>query len=371
MTGTALVVVLLALGPALLFLANLRRYRPPPEAVPGVRPYVSVLVPARDEERSIGAAVRSILASEGVNLEVVVLDDHSSDATASIVQVLAAGDARVRLERSPPLPEGWNGKQHACHVLAGHARHDLLVFVDADVRLAPDALARMAAFLARSGADLVSGVPRQETGTLAEMLVVPLVHFVLLAFLPMGRMRRSTHPAYAAGIGQLFLARRDAYVQAGGHAAIRASRHDGLTLPAAFRRAGLATDLFDATGLATCRMYRSWREVVSGFAKNADEGLGRPMLLLPASALLLGGQVLPFVLVPVAAATGSGATLGLALAAALLALLPRLWSRRRFHVPLAGALLHPVGVILLIGIQWYALALRLAGRRVAWKARVA
>jgi glycosyltransferase involved in cell wall biosynthesis len=103
--------------------------------------------------------VASVLASEGVELELVVLDDHSSDATARIVQIAAEHDARVRLERAPELPAGWCGKVHACHILSQHARHPLLAFIDADVRLAPDALRRFASFMEASGCDLASGVP--------------------------------------------------------------------------------------------------------------------------------------------------------------------------------------------------------------------
>src|SRR5439155_361198 len=117
------------------------------------------------------------LASRGVTVDVVVLDDHSEDDTAALVGAIARRDRRVRLLSAPPLPAGWCGKQHACHVLRGAARYDLLAFLDADVRLEPDGLARLAAFLRNSGADLVSGIPRQVTGTLLERLVIPLIHF--------------------------------------------------------------------------------------------------------------------------------------------------------------------------------------------------
>src|SRR5205823_13144863 len=129
----------------------------------------------------------------------------------------AARDYRVRLVASEPFPADWCGKQFACHRLARHARYPLLVFVDADVRLASDAVARLAAFLESSGADLVSGIPRQETSTLLEKLVLPLMSFLLLGYLPFFFMRRFGHPAFAAGCAQLFVTRRDAYEPAGGH----------------------------------------------------------------------------------------------------------------------------------------------------------
>ena len=362
---------LCALLPAGLFHRNVRLYTPPPSPQPGtVPPAVAVLIPARNEAHTIRAAVEAALHSQHVRLEVLVLDDHSTDATAQIIRDIAARDTRVRLLPGPPLPPGWCGKQYACAVLAIHTEQPLLVFLDADVQLAPQGLARLAAFLDASGTDLVSGLPRQETGTLLERLLVPLMHVLLLGFLPLWRMRQSRHPAYGAGCGQLFMARRQAYVYAGGHAAIRASLHDGLTLPRAFRTAGLPTDLCDVTSVATCRMYRSAREVWQGLAKNATEGLAQPALLVPATALLFGGQVLPVIL------CGFGVfgqlspwACGLAVLGLAAAYYPRLRAMRRFEQSWLGALLHPLGILVFLVLQWYACVRALCGRPATWKGR--
>jgi hypothetical protein len=356
--------------PASLFLVNLFRYRPPPAVAEDADPSlaVSILIPARNEEDSITAAVESALASRGVTFEVVVLDDHSEDRTAERVRELAQKDGRVRLVPGPALPAGWCGKQHACWVLAREARHPLLLFLDADVRLAPDGADRLVAFLYQSGADLVSGVPRQVTGTFLEKLVIPLIHLVLLGFLPMGRMRKSRHPAYAAGCGQLFLARREAYEKAGGHAAIRASLHDGITLPRAFRRAGLRTDLCDATDLASCRMYTGARALWQGLAKNASEGLGHPRMIVPMTALLLCGQVLPVVLLALSAWLTWPAVV-LAGLGTLLLYSPRWAGMSRFRQGWPGAALHPLGVLVLLLIQWHGLCCHLVGRPAGWKGR--
>ncbi len=370
--GLALGALLLAALPALLFRANLRQYLPPTDLVlvaGEAPPQVSILIPARNEERSIAAAVESALASKDLQLEVVVLDDHSEDGTARIVGERAGRDGRVRLISGPPLPAGWCGKQHACHVLGREARYSLLLFVDADVRLTPTGLSRLVAFQRASNADLVSGIPFQETGTLLERLLIPLIHFILLAFLPMARMRRSRDPALAAGCGQLFLARRSGYNQVGGHAAVRTSLHDGLTLPRAFRRAGLTTDLCDATDLASCRMYRTAREVWFGLAKNATEGLAQPLLIGPATVVLLGGQVLPLLLLGIALATLQGVAGVLAALATVLLYYPRVAGIKRFRQPWTGALMHPLGVILLVAVQWYGLLRTSLGRPARWKGR--
>ena len=363
---------LLALGcaliPTVLFLCNLREYRAPvrlPADQSGES--ISVLIPARNEEATIAAALRSVLANRDAHFEVVVLDDQSTDRTAAIVRGFAQADARVRLEDAPPLPPGWCGKQHACAVLAARASHPLLCFMDADVRLAPDALSRLRSFPGTSGAALASGVPRQELGTFWERLLIPLIHFVLLSYLPIFWMRRNTSPAFAAGCGQLFLARADAYRKCGGHKSMGASLHDGVKLPRVFRRAGFKTDLFDATEVATCRMYQRGSEVFAGLAKNAVEGLAAPARILPITALLFCGQVLPFLLLfypglPPVARTTAAVAVGLAL-------LPRLLAVRRFAQPWSGALLHPLGIGVLLGIQWYALVNSWRGRPATWRGR--
>jgi len=365
----AMLSLVLALLPLGLAFVNQHLYRPPEEsAPPGTA--VSILIPARDEAATIGAAVAAALANHDVALEVVVLDDHSTDGTAALVEAMARTDPRLRLERAPPLPPGWSGKQHACHALAGLARHPVLLFQDADVRLAPDAVRRIAGFLLARDAGLVSGVPRQETGTAAEVLVIPLIHLLLLGYLPMTAMRRRPDPRFAAACGQLIAVRRDAYERAGGHAAIRTSLHDGLTLPRAFRRAGIMTDLFDATDLATCRMYRGWDQVWAGFGKNATEGMATPAALPVWTLLLVGGHVLPWLLLAAAlVAPVPGWALLLSAGGAAAGLRLRLMQAVRFRQSLAGALLHPLGVLVLLAIQWSALLRARRGRPALWRGR--
>ncbi len=423
LTGVVLGIMVLgmaalcAVWPALLFCVNLWRYRVPAEvggAGNEAGDYaVSVLIPARNEEANIGEAVRCVLASHGVALEVLVLDDDSDDRTGEIVRTIAAEDARVRLVRGRGLPPGWNGKQHACNVLAGEATLPLLVFLDADVRIEPELLRRMAIFRERTGAALVSGFPRLITVTWLEQLLLPLIHFVLLGFLPMGGMRKSTKPSFAAGCGQFMLVERAAYRASGGHGAIRETMHDGLLLPRVLRRAGYRTDIADITGLARVRMYDSAAKVWSGLAKNATEGIATAGKIVPLSAVLFLGQVLPPLLAVLAvvltallillrsdAVSGfllahfSSQTLSFMVMAAhgslmfnisklrhlefagffcflviVCVYLPRLLAVRRFEQPLRSALLHPVGVLLLLGVQWYALARKVFGRPVGWRQR--
>jgi hypothetical protein len=372
--GLSIVAAALAALPALLTVANLRAFRhaPPPPAG-GPTPRVSVLVPARNEQAAIGRLCGDVLASTGVDLDLVILDDGSEDRTAEVVTAIAAEDPRVQLVRGRPLPAGWCGKQHACWQLAQTARHDTWVFLDVDVSPTPEALARVVACLDASGAALVSGFPRQVTVGLLDWLLLPLIHFILLGFLPIGRSRRDGAAGLAAGCGQLFVTRRADYGRAGGHEAIKASLHDGVKLPRAYRRAGLATDIFDATDLASCRMYESSADVWRGLSKNATEGIGAPATIVPFTVLLAGGQILPAVLVARGLVDGwrdwPRWAIPFAVVAAALAWAPRLLDAIRFRQSFASAAAHPLAVAVFLVIQWIALVRRQLGLKTAWRGR--
>ncbi|MDQ2867582.1 MAG: glycosyltransferase [Verrucomicrobiota bacterium] len=361
MIALSIIALALAAGPAISFWRNLSALDRAP-AANGAARNVSILIPARDEALNIHAAVVAALANDGA--EVIVLDDNSSDETARLVEELAS--PRLKLVAGKPLPPGWCGKNFACAQLAAAATRELLLFVDADVRLAPDAAARMSAEATRRRAKMISGVPRQLTGTFSERLLVPLVHFVLFAFLPLRRMRGSRHPAFATSCGQLVMVDAAAYHAAGGHSAIRNFIHEGLMLPKKFRARGFHTDLFDATDLATCRMYRNDRDVWRGFGKNAHEGLGAPALILPATLVLCGGQVLPFLLLAFAQTPFQSAV---SVSALLFALLPRFLAAGKFDQRVTDIWLHPFAVIALLVIQWRGLARYVRRQPATWKNR--
>ena len=329
-----------------------------------------MLIPARNEESGIAAALEAALANKGVELEVVVLDDSSTDRTAAIVAEFAAKDARVRLATSPPLPADWCGKQHACFQLSLLAKYDVITFLDADVRLGPVALKRMVGFLRASGASLVSGFPRQETGTIGEKLIVSLIHWLLLCYLPLSRMRQSLLPGLGAGCGQWFMTTAEAYRRVGGHGhpLVRASLHDGVKLPRAYRQCRLKTDLCDAGNDAVCRMYRSTGQVWNGFAKNAREGLGAPGFIWVWTALLTLGHVLPFALV-MAFLTPLEPSSTVILVSLGCSLAPRIHAVIRFEQSWIGVVFHPLSIVALLAIQWYATLRVWLGRPVGWKGR--
>ncbi len=370
--------LLSALIPLAIFARNLGAFRKLPRRT-DARPLapLSVLIPARNEADSIRGAVDSVLSNQGIEFELIVLDDASEDATAEIVTQIARGDARVRLLRAGALPAGWCGKQHACHQLSLAAAHDLLVWIDADVRLRPDALRRIALEMKEAPVSLLSGFPRKTTGTFLESLVIPLIHFILLGYCPVWMMRRSRFPGLGAGCGQMFIASKSDYRHAGGHASIRGSLHDGIALPRAMRRAGFLTAIFDATDVADCRMYPSASATWNGLLKNAAEGLATQRAIVPWTIILLSGQVLPYVLVGWILMTGQYRSLDdfhsraliLSLIAASAGLIIRFVSAWRFRQRVMIVLLHPVAVLALLIIQWQAAVMRIQRRPASWRGR--
>lgn len=367
--------VLLAVAVAIVMLAfvlslvNLALYRPAPDGAAN-EVLVSICVPARNEESNLEPCVRSILAQEHRALEVLVYDDQSTDATPLVIDRLIAEDPRVRRVPTEALLDGWNGKQWGCDRMGRAARGEWLLFTDADVRFERSCIGRTLAEVGRREVALVSTFPRQMTGSIGESLVIPMIHFILLSYLPLARMRSTTDPATSAGCGQFLFIRRGAWQQCGGHSSFRGSMHDGIMLPRAVRREGLRSDLFDGTDLCSVRMYRGFGATWRGFTKNAFEGLGSFTLLVVITVMHLLGHLFPWGFLGWAVATGEATAAQWTLAgiAIALPLLQRQILAARFRQSRLSALLHPVGIALMTAIQWRSWWLHRTGRR-GWKGR--
>ncbi|WP_245885284.1 glycosyltransferase [Kineococcus rhizosphaerae] len=343
-------------------LLNARALRVPRLDPPPVAGRVSVLVPVRDEEDTVQECLTSLLDQvELPDYEVVVVDDASGDRTADVVEAVAAADERVRLVRSDGPPAGWLGKTHACHVLAEHATGEVLVFVDADVVLAPHAVSAAVDLLRGTGFDLVCPYPRQLALTWGERLVQPLLQWSWLTTLPLRRAEVSSRPSLAAANGQFLVVDAATYRRAGGHAAIRGEVLDDLALLRAVKAVGGRGGVADGTALATCRMYEGWDEVRAGYAKSLWSAFGSR----PAAVAVGAGLALTYLVPPVAALGGSpvGALGYLAGVVGRYAAAERTGGR---SVPDAFA--HPASIAVLLGLladSW-----RRKGRgELRWKGR--
>lgn len=249
---------------------------------PTTTPRVSVLIPARNEAHTIGATVQRLLNQTYPDFEVLVLDDNSSDDTGEVARAAGGSDRRLRILRGQPLPAGWLGKNWACQQLGEAAAGDILVFTDADVIWTPESLARLVGEMTTRRSDLQTVWPTQITHTWAERLVVPLMAFVIIGYLPLLAVHHVPWPIFAAAMGQCLAFRRSAYAAVGEHAAVRDSIIEDVTFAKRIKRAGLRLRVADGGGVIRCRMYHNWQEVRNGFAKNllAGHGDSIPFLLI-------------------------------------------------------------------------------------------
>ena len=240
-----------------------RRHPPPPSF-----PLVSILIPARNEERAIAGCVRSLLDQDYPAFEVLVLDDDSKDATRAILMEIAAAQPKLRVLVGVPPPQATMGKNWACSQLARQAKGEFLFFTDADTLHQPSALRCMVTAIIGEHADLLTGFPHQEMHTWGESLLVPFFSWISIAFNPLALAYRLRLPVFTSAVGQVMMFRREAYWAIGGHEGVSSSIAEDLTLARRIKAAGMRWRLTHTADLISCRMYHGTRETVNGFAKN-------------------------------------------------------------------------------------------------------
>jgi len=243
-------------------------------------PFVSVMIPARNESAVIADTVRGWVNQTYPNYEILLLDDHSTDNTAQIARESAGHSDRLRILSGEALPDGWMGKNWACHQMAQMAKGDIFLFTDADVRWSPDGLSALVADMTARNADLYSVWSTQETVTWSERLIVPLMAMVILGYLPIIGVHFIPLGAFGAANGQCMAWRRSPYHQIGGHERVKGNVLEDVTLARMVKSAKMRLRMADGAGLIICRMYRNWGEVKNGYAKNILAGYGSPLALI-------------------------------------------------------------------------------------------
>lgn len=372
----------LALGAAALTLHtawNLRHLRRLPTPSTEVTDDVRVLVPARNEAVSIAATITSIRQQRGVsNLRADVLDDGSADGTAQIAIEASEDDPRVHIHRADdaPPPQGWLGKNYACARLVELTEEqtstvgtdteiDVLVFVDADVTLQPDAVASLVAELRSKDLALVAPYPRQYAVGWLERLIQPLLVWSWATTVPLEVAERRQWASMSVANGQLMAFDAAAYRAIGGHATVRGEVIEDVELMRAVRMAGMRAATVDGSNLASCRMYESTNDLIDGYTKSAWRAFGGPAGSIAVNAALVGLYVLP----PAAMLLGRGRT--------------RLWGLFGYLAGVSGraavarhtgeriwpdALAHPLSILAFAAINALSWRRHLTGTTV-WKGR--
>jgi len=344
-------------------LYNVRRFVTLPSSAKPSQVRVSVLVPARNEERCIEACVTSLCQQDHVNLEVVVLDDQSTDRTSEILTSLKQRfPDRLRVITGTDLPKGWVGKSWACHALSQQATGDVFLFTDADTTHEPHCVRSAVALLEDQHLDMFSVIPYEEMHSIAEHVVIPMIHVLYFAYLPNDLIMNNPRVSLAAANGQFMCFRKTSYESAGGHEAVRTALVEDVFLAKHMKSLGMRIALVDGSNAVSCRMYTSAAEVTAGFSKNF---FAATSYNLPITIFFLLHLATAYI-VPLAFLAGSPV---LSIAQLAMAGGIRLLIARRFRMPLWHAFLQPLTAAwsIAIGVNSIRWAYSRQGSR--WKGR--
>jgi chlorobactene glucosyltransferase len=359
------VIILLVILSNIWITHRIRHHSPP-----DIFPLVSVLVPARNEERSIAGCVRSILSQDYPFFEVLVLDDQSSDGTRTVLESMAVSHPALRILHGEPTTGNQVGKNWACSQLARQAQGELLFFTDADTLNRSDTLKTIVTTLVGEQADLLTGFPHQEAHSWGERLLVPFFSWAFLCFIPLALAYKLRLPFLSMAVGQLMLFRREAYLAIGGHESISSSVVDDMSLARRIKAAKLRWRVSYIADLVSCRMYHSSREAINGFTKNLFAVFD--YRLLPFIIAYIWLMVMfwePLIVL-------AGMISGLALQANLIALVVcllfslLLWliSYIEMGIPFPLAFLYPFTILANVAVAFRSFVDSLRGR-ITWKGR--
>lgn len=269
-----------------------------PTDIPSHFPLVSVLVPARDEAGNIEHLINSLIRQDYPNLEILILDDNSTDNTARIVKKYEENNKQLKLISGKKLPEPWLGKNWACHQLSEAAKGDILIFTDADNWHEPFAVRATVATMQKFSADVLSMFPQQYTFTFWEKLIVPMIDLIVYSGIILWLIYHSKSRVFAAAIGQWIAFDRKFYDHIGGHAAVKSDIVEDVSLARLTKSSGGKLLTGSGRGALYCRMYKDFPEVWSGFSKFLYGVAGfSPIILFPVLAIMYLGMILPYVMI--------------------------------------------------------------------------
>jgi len=252
---------------------------------------VSVLIPARNESESIGACIQSIAGQTYKKLEIIVLDDRSSDNTLEIVQQQVFSDNRIKVIVGEDSPGGWIGKHWACHQLSKIARGTHFIFVDADTVMQPNAISDALKLSKQSDSDLVTFIPYRMRSCMSEYLIFPFIDWIIISWLPILIGRLFKYSFLSVSFGQFILLKKQVYFSSGGHKSIKNIPTDDIELGRRVKRAGYKWGLYDGTKLLETRSYATDKQAIIGISRSVFPALNHSVsvLLIFSFALLMLG----------------------------------------------------------------------------------
>ncbi len=324
-----------------------------------IKQKVSVLVPLRDEEENAVAIVETLAAQENLSdVEFLILDDNSTDKTYDLVIATARGDSRFKILQGSALPDGWLGKPWALEQLSQSARGEMLICIDADVRLSKTAISAAVDSMHEHSLDFFSPYPSQVARTFGERMIQPLLQWSWLSSVPLALAKRSSNPSFAVANGQFFAVTKAALVQSGGYSSIKSEVLDDMQMARVLLRNKFKGTVGNGALIAQCHMYSSWSELRNGYAKSLWKGFGGIFGSIIAIALLVLTGIIPIL------SAAMGSPLGWFAFEAVL--VSRLISAKITRANLFDSLLHPISSALLIYLIIYSWLMR---GRIQWKGR--
>lgn len=345
-------------------------------------PKVSICIPARNEEAVIERCVRSALQQDYPNLEVLVLDDESTDSTPDILQTIEKEiSVPLTLLSGTPKPDDWLGKPWACRQLADHARGTILLFIDADTWLEKGMTAKVVRTMGHDVIDFLTVWPRQQLSSFWEKTILPLVYYALLTLLPVRYVHKApkwipniikplVRPMFAAACGQCMAFKRAAYEAINGHASVKDQVVEDVALAREVKKAGFSMKMYHGQSSIRCRMYTSVKEINEGFSKNFLAGFDYniPLFMLMAILHLLV-FVIPFLVLPVALLKGYWFLSLLAAIAVGAVLFHRFLLAAWFNWSYLYSFLHPLGVLWFQKLGLELVISYFRGESSSWKGR--
>ena len=325
---------------------------------------VSVLIPARNEELNITNCISSVLNQTYIDLEVIVLNDNSTDKTPELLK--SFDDTRLRILEGLPLELGWVGKNFACHQLQKSATGSYLLFIDADTELHKSCVASAVKFAETNATDLLSVMPRELSDSFWEKLVIPMLYFAVTVFLPFPMIERSAKKQYAMGNGQFMFFKREFYDKIGGHESLKSKIVEDVWLARRVKEFKGKLIFADANSLIKCRMYRNFREVWGGFSKNLFAGLSFSVTGL---AFTIVTYLILFVLPPFLLLLGFLELNFTNIAIVSIPIIMRLLQAFKFNQPVLFSLLNPFSALFIVAVALNSFRLIRFGKGASWKGR--